>query len=175
VLQSYYGCGSLISCNITSEHCHPVVPRGLRFANGVVQGHDGLIYVSQFFTGMITAYKLLGNGTVVLVDTMDLRTPIDNLSIDTEGTIFAAGVPKALPLFKAVATGEKVNIPSTIFKIRNNGNSQSPRFDIQKVLEDGDGMVLPGSTGVVHDVKTGKLFMGGVGSHFLAVCDPKQR
>lgn len=116
---------------------------------------------------MIAAYKFLSNGTVVLVDTMDLRTPIDNLSIDTEGTIFPAGVPKALSLFKALATGEKVSIPSTIFRIRNNGDSQSPKFDIQKVLEDRDGRVLPGSTGVVHDVKTGKLFMGGVGSHFI--------
>jgi hypothetical protein len=99
--------------------------------------------------------------------------PIDNLNIDSAGSIWAPGVPKATPMFRAVGTGEKMDIPSTIFRIRNLGNNMAPRFDVEKVLEDGAGIVLPGSTAVVHDVRTGKLFMGGVASAFIAVCTPK--
>ncbi|KAL3485070.1 hypothetical protein BJX62DRAFT_243329 [Aspergillus germanicus] len=69
-LQSYYGAGNLIACNLGSEQCHPVIPRGLRYANGVVQGHDGLIYLSEFVAGTVSAYKFLTNGAFVLVDTI---------------------------------------------------------------------------------------------------------
>jgi hypothetical protein len=99
--------------------------------------------------------------------------PIDNLNIDSAGSIWAPGVPKAKPMFRALETGEKMDIPSTIFRIRNLGNNMAPRFDVEKVLEDGAGMDLPGSTAVVHDVRTGKLFMGGVASAFITVCTPK--
>jgi hypothetical protein len=76
-------------------------------------------------------------------------------------------------LLRTVETGERIDVPSTVYRIRNLGDSRAPRFDVRKVLEDGAGIVLPGSTAVVHDVKTGKLFMGGVGSPFMAVCAPK--
>jgi hypothetical protein len=139
----------------------------------VVRGHDGLIYLSEFVAGTVSAYKFLTNGAFVLVDTIDLKMPIDNLYIDSEGSIWAPGVPKAQPLFRAVETGQVTDIPSTIFRIRNLGSRKVPRFDVRKVLEDGAGMVLPGSTAVVHDVKTGKLFMGGIGSPFITVCEPR--
>ncbi|KAL2858623.1 calcium-dependent phosphotriesterase [Aspergillus pseudoustus] len=172
-LQSYYGSGNLIACDLGPGNCHPVIAHGLRYANGVVQGHDGLIYISEFITGTISAYRFSSEGVIVFVDTINLRMPIDNLYIDSAGSVWAPGVPKANPMFRAVETGERMDIPSTIFRIRNRGDSMAPRFDVQKVLEDGAGLVLPGSTAVVHDVRTGKLFMGGVGSPFIAVCTPK--
>jgi hypothetical protein len=139
----------------------------------VVQGHDGLIYISEFIAGRISAYKVLSNGAFIRVDTIDLKMPIDNLYIDTDGSLWAPGVPKVQPLLRTVETGERIDIPSTVYRTRNLGDSKAPRFDVRKVLEDGVGIVLPGSTAVVHDVQTGKLFMGGVGSPFMAVCAPK--
>jgi sugar lactone lactonase YvrE len=91
-LQSYHGAGNLIACNLGSEQYHPVIRRGLRYANGVVQGHDGLIYLSDFVAGTVSAYKFLSNGAFVLVDIIDLKMPIDNLYIDSEGRIWAPGV-----------------------------------------------------------------------------------
>ncbi|KAF4219404.1 hypothetical protein CNMCM5878_003323 [Aspergillus fumigatiaffinis] len=172
-LQSFYGSGNLIACDLGSGECHPVIQHGLRYANGVVQGHDGLIYISEFIAGRISAYKVLSNGAFIRVDTIDLKMPIDNLYIDTDGSLWAPGVPKVQPLLRTVETGERIDVPSTVYRTRNLGDSKAPRFDVRKVLEDGVGIVLPGSTAVVHDVQTGKLFMGGVGSPFMAVCAPK--
>jgi hypothetical protein len=105
------------------------------------------------------------------LDTIDLQTPLDNMYVDSEGSLFVPGLPKVLHVFKALGTGEKVSIPSTIFRIRNLGGSKKRQFEVRKVLEDGDGRVLPGATAVVHDVKTRRLFLGGVGSTFITVCE----
>jgi hypothetical protein len=45
-------------------------------------------------------------------------------------------------------------------------------YQTLKALEDGKGEVLRSSTGVVHDVKTNNLWMGGIMSRFVVVCEP---
>lgn len=44
--------------------------------------------------------------------------------------------------------------------------------EVKKVLEDWEGEVLPGATAVVHDAKTGRVFLSGVVSPFVTVCEP---
>jgi len=41
------------------------------------------------------------------------------------------------------------------------------------VLEDAEAEVLPAATTVIHDADTGRLFLGGVWSPYLAVCEKK--
>lgn len=117
--------------------------------------------------------------------------PMDNLSIDKKGDVYIAAFPKVLSLIEAMdgekrPKGEWVEIPSTVFRLRRiaedgegdgleekgEGGNGEEGWIVEKVVEDIEGMVLPGSTVAVHDVATGGLWMGGVASPFLAVCLP---
>ena len=44
---------------------------------------------------------------------------------------------------------------------------------VEKVIEDREGKVLPAASTVVHDVKTGNLWLSGFASKFITVCEPK--
>ena len=46
-------------------------------------------------------------------------------------------------------------------------------YVVEKVMED-DGSVLPGSTIAVHDVETGRYFLGGAMSPFITICESKK-
>lgn len=102
---------------------------------------------------------------------------MDNLSVDSKGDIYVAAFPKVLALMQAIdgpakPKGRRVEIPSTVFRVRRVGGEGGEGYVVEKVLEDVEGQVLPGSTVVLHDVKTGSLWMGGVASPFITVCEP---
>lgn len=100
---------------------------------------------------------------------------MDNLSIDKKGHVYTAAFPKVLALIEAVdgkpKAGQKwVEIPSTVLRVRR--EKYGGEWVVEKVLEDIEGVVLPGSTVAVHDAKRGSLWMGGVASPFITVCEP---
>ena len=86
----------------------------------------------------------------------EVTMPIDNLFIDGVGDIYAAAFPKARKLLKSLED-PTINPPSAVWQIRR----LEDEFKVTKILEDSDGEVLPGSTVAVHDVKTGRLILGG--------------
>ncbi|WP_456241036.1 hypothetical protein [Actinopolyspora lacussalsi] len=67
-------------------------PSGLRGANGIAFGPDGLLYVAQFLTGRISAVDI-DSGEVELVVPPDgpLRTP-DDIAFGADGTMYIADV-----------------------------------------------------------------------------------
>lgn len=71
---------------------------------------------------------------------------------------------------KAKGEGKWVEIPSTLLRVRR--EDERGEWKVEKVLEDIEGVVLPGSTVAVHDVESGNLWMGGVASPFITVCEP---
>ena len=68
---------------------------------------------------------------------------------------------------------EEKKVASAGMRVRKVG-TEGYVYEVEKVIEDGAGEVLPASTTVVHDKKTGRLFLSGVFSHFIAVCEPKK-
>lgn len=96
--------------------------------------------------------------------------PLDNLSIDEEGTIFVPGFPDISAVFKSLANTGLGGIPSTIFAIKKVTAGSQRRYQVTKVLEDKEGKILPSATTVIHDIHTGRLFLGGVASPFMSVC-----
>jgi sugar lactone lactonase YvrE len=81
------GPGSVGYCNSNKE-CKIAYPKGA-FSNGIVKGHDGLYYVSQTSKARVTVFSPQEDGTLVKVDEIVVGMDIDNLSIDTNGDIFA--------------------------------------------------------------------------------------
>ena len=102
--------------------------------------------------------------------------PSDNLAVDANGDIYVAAFPKALEMVASTEDPWNINPPATIFRIRPVpwaiGKAQGkPEYEVTKVLEDKVGLIVSGVTTVRHDVRTGRLWMGGAMSPFLVVCD----
>ena len=97
------------------------------------------------------------NGALQEVDSISVGMPIDNLAVDANGDIWAAGLPVAYKNAKMWWDPHGVAAPSTVWRIRKGAEG----YEVVKVLEDGEGRVLGGVTSVRHDVRTGRLWMGG--------------
>lgn len=155
---------------------------GLTFPNGLVRGLDGLIYVPSSVNGRIGVYSL-SSTVLTKIDEIEVGMPIDNLSVDANGDIFAAAFPDGLGLVEEVKNAAGALLPSTVWQIRKVSSehdrdrkgkgSGASNYRVWKVLEDKERKVLPSATTVaVHDVKTGRIFLGGVISEHMTVCEP---
>lgn len=108
------------------------------------------------------------------IDEINVSMPLDNLSIDSKGDIFVAGFPNFLKLGKALHAPE-IDVPSTVFRIRSKLNAEGKRkYEVEKILEDAEGKLLHGATIAVHDTKTGNLWLGGIMSPFITLCEKKR-
>ena len=155
----------------------------LNFPNGIIRSQDGLIYVVHLIKRKIEVYRLLADGALEHIDSIDTPYPVDNLSIDSEGDIYAAAFPKAYTIFD-VYDGKPVHPPTSVFKISRKEKSRkgslkqkdaktyTKGYVVEKVLED-NGSLLPASTKAIHDPKTGSIFLSGIVSRFIAVCKPR--
>ncbi|ORY58393.1 uncharacterized protein BCR38DRAFT_377014 [Pseudomassariella vexata] len=146
--------------------CRTVVP-GLKYPNGLVKGHDGLIYVPSASIGGIDVFEPLPDHGLKKIDHIDVDYSLDNLNVDASGDIYAA----AFPIAKQILDGFNDPLNSfpaaTALRIRKTLSG----YEVTKVIEDRNGEVLPATTTVLHDTKTGKLFMSSVFSPFISICD----
>lgn len=118
--------------------------------------------------------------TLTQIDSINIKLPNDNLSVDSEGTIWVAGFPKSkdivIAMISGAPKGEPVDVATTIMSIKKVGEGQGNlgwkrEYLAEKVLEDGEAKILSMSTVAVHDVATGNIFIGSVKSGFIGVCD----
>ncbi|KIX03403.1 uncharacterized protein Z518_06955 [Rhinocladiella mackenziei CBS 650.93] len=159
----YLATGDVSYCS-ASGSCKQVAS-GFKFPNGLHLGSDGLLYVPSIGVGGITVFKPSPDGSLVRVHYIDLDYPIDNLSEDANGDIFAAALPKALA--SLAPFDDPLNAtppPSTVWRVRrkNREIADKYQYELFKVIEDGAGEVLPGVTTAIHDASTGTLFMSGM-------------
>lgn len=148
------------------------VDRGYAFPNGLLAGRqDGLLYVPSTMSGTITVYGTK-DGKMQRVDEIHVGYPLDNLSEDANGEYWAAAIPKLDTLMSTFDDPLGDARPgATVFRVRSRRNQGRKGYEIRKMLEDADGEVLPGATTVVHDAKTERLFLSGVVSPFITICE----
>ena len=117
------------------------------------------------------------------VDSIKVPYGVDNISVDKNGDLYAASFPQAYKWMQSSKKPFDVNCPSTIFKIHKGEAGWKVRgekkravedgeYEIEKVVED-DGSTLPGSTIAVHDVETGRIFLGGAMSPYITICETR--
>ncbi|KAK7946893.1 uncharacterized protein PG986_011214 [Apiospora aurea] len=175
-LSPFFGQGSVAHCSGNSDRsqtCHAAIPSGLSWPNGLVHNrHDGLLYVPSSMVGTVDIYEPVRSGslsTMKKVGTINVGYSIDNLMVNKDGDVWAAVFPSVTKLGKAFDDPYGVHhVPAAAMRIRK---GPSGGYEVEKVLEDGFGEVLPMTTSVVHDATTGRLFFGSVISPFIAVCD----
>ncbi|CAG8958877.1 hypothetical protein HYFRA_00011830 [Hymenoscyphus fraxineus] len=167
-LEMFWGGGSIAYCPNHQTPCHIATPSStFNFPNGITQDPVGLIYVANSGTGSITVLAL--NTTTQMLDRIhevDIKMPIDNLSVDSRGYINVAGFPDVVGLVRSSSSMEGRDVGSSVFRVRIVGEE-----GVVKVLEDVEGKILPASTVVAHDAKTGNLWLVSIASSFVTVCE----
>lgn len=94
------------------------------------------------------------------VDLVRVGMPIDNLSVDRNGDVWAAAIPKALEVESAMADPYNFVFRSTIWRIHK--LEMGSGYEVKKMLEDKESNIVGGATTAVHDVETGRLFISGM-------------
>ncbi|CAG8961721.1 hypothetical protein HYFRA_00006261 [Hymenoscyphus fraxineus] len=177
------GGGNVAFCSRNS--CNIAYSSGFNFPNGLVRGRDGLIYVPSTVGMKIDVFSLSEDHKLHLVHTIKSPLGLDNLSVDGDGNIFAAGFPALHNWNKATKDPFNINPESTVLKIRRDGKGyqgtsrkahvekwNDGNYVVEKVFEDTNG-VLPGATIAVHDSETGRFFLGGAFSPFITICETR--
>lgn len=161
-LSPILGTGDVSYCS-SSGSCKKVA-HGFKFPNGLHLGSDGLLYVPSAAIGGITVFKPKPDGSLVRVHLIELDYPIDNLSEDGNGDIYAAALPKVMESMSAFEDSTNLKTPpATVWRVRRIERNvpDKYKYELTKIIEDAEGEVLPFMTTVIHDVKTGTLFMSG--------------
>jgi hypothetical protein len=173
------GGGSLTHCG--PSLCHQITPNNLIQPNGLTRGHDGLIYVPSSATGIISVFSFKpfsgapGSSPSMATHVADIKVgmPMDNLSVDRNGDIWAASFPKVAAVLAGFDDPLNTPVPSAVYRIRKvvEEGKEGPEgaYVVEKMLEDRDAEKLPGTTTVIHDAETGRLFLGG--TSFLQFSD----
>jgi arylesterase/paraoxonase len=141
--------------------------------------------VPSTIDGTVDVFAVSESHLLHKVNEIKVPIPIDNLSVDKKGDIYAATLPKAYKWTESSKAPFDVHVPSAVYRIRKpgkgyEGTERKPHLEIyadyvvEKVIED-DGSVLPGATIAVHDAETGRIFLGGAMSPFITICQTKPR
>lgn len=111
------------------------------------------------------------------------------MSIDENGDIIAASIPQPYKWAQSL-DDQSIKVPAAAVRIRRKGDGLSrvigeeagkwndsgkseKGYDLEILVED-DGTILTAVTAVVHDVKKGKLFLGGITVPFIMTCEVKK-
>ncbi|EXJ57530.1 hypothetical protein A1O7_07878 [Cladophialophora yegresii CBS 114405] len=161
-LSSFIGTGDVSYCS-SAGVCKKVA-HGFKFPNGLHLGSDGLLYVPSAAIGGITVFRPKPDGSLLRVHFIDLDYPLDNLSEDSNGDIYAAALPKGMQSLAAFEDPlNQKSAPAAVWRVRrlNRDVPNKYQYELTKVIEDAEGELLPSTTTCVHDAKTGRLFLSG--------------
>ncbi|KAF2214817.1 hypothetical protein CERZMDRAFT_36374 [Cercospora zeae-maydis SCOH1-5] len=182
-LAPHTGNGNIAYCALSTDSsstdtsCQIVSSGRLHFPNGLITSKTSpqtLFVPSAWTEGGIHVFKANASNFLEKDTFIPIAYPLDNLSQDKNGDIWAAGLPKALETLDAFEDPLNQVASTTVFKIwKEEGNDAAVNGGYQtlKALEDRDKEILPGATTVIHDVTTERLFLSGVTSPFITVCD----
>ena len=187
--------GDVSHCTASTPPVCKKVAGGFAFPNGLhYSPRHKKLFVPSAALGDIHIYKPLPNHDLQFLETVKIPYPIDNLSEDNDGNIIAAVLPKSTELFAKfkdfdpsnvhpleVQREMRLNGPNKVAKepasaamqIQRTGKGlEGERWEVSKLVED-DGEVLPASTTVIRDARTGRLFLSSVVSEWISVCEPE--
>lgn len=157
-------------------YCH--VDHGCKYAasnmfsnHGIAKAKNDTFYVANVMAGKVNILEKQADDTLVLTDVISTDQVVVNLSVDDDGVVWGAGIPKVLLTVKQ-SRDSSVLAPSSAFKFAANTGPAifyGNKFKVEKIFED-DGTLVPGATTVVHDSQRSRLFFHGYASPWLTVC-----
>ncbi|KAJ5165782.1 calcium-dependent phosphotriesterase [Penicillium capsulatum] len=172
-LEMLSGGGSLAYCRSDTGKCHIAADKGFFLANGIAHDKNGHYYVVNSASGLITVHKLVNN-ELIQVESVNTGYPMDNLWLDADGNLIAVAFPDLIALIKSTMDPYNVVVPATVLTINDIAKqlkTGGKNVKVSKLVEDRDSKSLPSSTGAVHDAKSHKLFLAGIFSPFITICE----
>lgn len=95
--------------------------KGIAYANGITVDHArNLVFVASPRRFLIKVYSRHADGSLTHVEDIPCGTGVDNLELDSDGSLWSGGHPKLLS-FAAYATGRRQTAPSEIVRVRYRG------------------------------------------------------
>lgn len=139
---------------------------GLNYANGVIVSPDGkTLYLTETISGEISVYNRdIITGDLLLRFNKDLKTGLDNITMDSNGDLWIAAHPKLFDFVGHIKSAENYS-PSQVLKLSTNGDDD---FLVTEVYLN-DGEQLSGSSVALH--YKGKVYVGVVFDSKLLIGD----
>ncbi|KAI0045285.1 serum paraoxonase/arylesterase [Auriscalpium vulgare] len=157
-------------------YCH--VDTGCKFAlshvrgcNGLAMAPNGTFYLANSKGAEVRVLERHADNSLSITDTIRTDRLIDNVSVDEDGAVWAAGLVDALSFVAAAADPSKITPSSGLRITRNTGESAyfGDKYKVEKAFED-DGNKIPGVTSVVHDSRRGVLYLSGLVTPYVLKC-----
>ncbi|KAF8135716.1 hypothetical protein EV363DRAFT_1212460 [Boletus edulis] len=151
---------------------------GLHSSNGIVKGTNpgnDTFYVGDSVLGDVTVLERQSDNTLALTEVIKTGSDraLDNLAIDANGALWAAGLSDALGMAIRQMNEPSALVASSALRITVNrglGSFYGEKYNVDKVFED-PGELASGSTSAVYDAERRRLFMHGLLSPHLTVCN----
>ncbi|PLW16205.1 hypothetical protein PCANC_12536 [Puccinia coronata f. sp. avenae] len=172
---------SVIYCSYDQSmmQCIPALHGRHHFPNGIAKGPGNTIYMANTLNARLRLLEIQPDHTLVIKEDIKVPRIIDNLYVTKSGSVFIAAIPSVLKFQSMLGESHKEKSalvsPSEVWKFSNltTGTTSSPsnRFSLERVFAD-DGNQVSCTTGVA--VWDSKLFMTGIASPYLSVCEVDQ-
>ncbi|KAJ7132849.1 hypothetical protein C8R43DRAFT_895364 [Mycena crocata] len=171
--------GSVGYCDTTSGCKYAI--QNMHAANGIARapGNDTFFVADSIF-GVISVLERQTDNALLKIHSIPMDRGVDNLSIDVDGVLWAAGIPYLVSIIKHIADPSIPSPMSAHSIVLNTGpnsfygekfrvNKGIKRSNLLQVFED-DGTIASGTTSAVHDPRHRRLFLHGVAAPHLTVC-----
>ncbi|KAJ7703303.1 hypothetical protein B0H17DRAFT_1194495 [Mycena rosella] len=159
--------GSVGYCDVQAGCKYAI--RNIIGANGIARApNNDTIFVSSSTGGGISVLERQSDNALLKTHSIVIDRNLDNLSIDVDGVVWAAGIPSTVAILKHIAD-PSLRSPSSAHSVARNTGSGSFYGEKFLVFED-DGTLASGTTSVVHDAQRKRLFLHGIASPHLTIC-----
>jgi len=152
------------------EGCKYALP-STHSSNGIASAPNGTVYVGDSNFGGVIVLERQTDNTLVLTESIATDCALDNLSVDADGQVWAAAIPKALMTLNHIAHPE-LTAPSVAYRLTINTGVNAfygEKYKVETVFAD-DGTLMTGITTTAYDSKRKRLFMHGIAASQLVVC-----
>lgn len=161
---------SVVYCHAT-EGCKYAI-KNMHGNNGITQAPNGTFYVIDSSGGKLSILDKQADNTLVITDVISTDRALDNIMVDSQGHVWAAGFPKALVLIQEHFKNPDILSPSNAFRFSINtgpGAFYGEKYKVDRVFED-DGTIASGTTSAVYDADRNLLFLHGIAADKLVIC-----
>ncbi|KAL1734760.1 hypothetical protein EV714DRAFT_201961 [Schizophyllum commune] len=151
-------------------HCH--VDRGCKIALDKMPGANGIVRLPADWTKLmlgsatrpeVRILKRRADDTLEVVEVYEHALPLDNLTVDKRGTVWAAGFPKGADLISKHIP-DPLNNPSASTAVRV--SCMEGKCVVDKPFEsDGSNNIASGTTTVAYDAERKRLFLSGTANY----------
>ncbi|TCD65610.1 hypothetical protein EIP91_002457 [Steccherinum ochraceum] len=168
-LETFMGLASTNVGYCHVDHGCKVVARNIRGANGIAKGRNETVFVASLGGG-IYVMNQQADHTLSHRDTIPSGgLPIDNISVDQDGAVWAAMFPRGIEIVKRFADMSKDAASSAWRFSKNVDWSSNQKYVAERFFEDA-GPIAQGTTTVVHLPERRELYLTSAVATHMTIC-----